>query len=142
MKKRAAALSGCSFIFLLTKQNVYSVILCIEYYDEMISDIMEMGVSEEEAVKRQGSMEQIISDILAESEPEKVKVRDWFGICLIAISGDAKLKTMVFYIIMRVAFLCYAGFQLRQGTYQLFWEEMFSVLFLLLHLKRCLIWQL
>lgn len=58
----------------------------IEYYDEMISDIMETGVSEKEAVKRQGNVEQIVSDILAESGLEKVKVRDWYGICLIAVT--------------------------------------------------------
>ena len=36
----------------------------IEYYDEIISDIMEHGVSEEEAIARQGSIEKIVGDIL------------------------------------------------------------------------------
>ena len=58
----------------------------LEYYDEMIADIMETGVSEEEAVKRQGSVERIAADILAESGNRKVKIRDWRGISLVVIS--------------------------------------------------------
>lgn len=57
-----------------------------EYYDEMISDIMETGISEEKAVKRQGSVERIAADILAEGGDGKVKTRDWRGICLVVIS--------------------------------------------------------
>lgn len=37
----------------------------VEYYNEMISDVMESGVSEEEAIAKQGSVEQIAEDILA-----------------------------------------------------------------------------
>ncbi len=58
----------------------------LEYYDEIISDIMETGVSEEEAVKRQGSVERIAADILSEGGNGKVKTRDWRGICLIMVS--------------------------------------------------------
>ena len=58
----------------------------IEYYDEMISDIVESGVSEEEAIKRQGSVEKIAADIIADANPANLKTRDALGICLIVMS--------------------------------------------------------
>lgn len=58
----------------------------IEYYDEIISDIVESGVSEEEAIKRQGSIEQIAGHILSNTNPVYLKNRDWRGIILVVVS--------------------------------------------------------
>ena len=58
----------------------------IAYYEEMIADIMESGVTEEEAVKRQGNPKEIAAEILANTNPANLKNRDWRGICLLAVS--------------------------------------------------------
>lgn len=58
----------------------------LDYYDEMISDIVENGATEEEAIGRQGNIEQIASEILAGASPDSLKVRDVRGICLTAAS--------------------------------------------------------
>ena len=58
----------------------------IAYYEEMIADIVESGVTEEETVKRQGSPREIAAEILANTNPANLKNRDWRGICLTAVS--------------------------------------------------------
>lgn len=58
----------------------------IAYYEEMIADIIEKGVTEEEAVKRQGNPDEIAEEILANTNPANLKIRDWRGICLTAAS--------------------------------------------------------
>ena len=58
----------------------------LDYYEEIISDIMESGISEAEAIKKQGSIEQLAHEILANASPESLKKRDIRGICLIAAS--------------------------------------------------------
>lgn len=58
----------------------------IEYYDEMISDIVESGVSEEEAIARQGSIEQIVEEIFANINPTSLKRTDWRGLVLAVVS--------------------------------------------------------
>ena len=49
----------------------------IAYYEEMIADIMESGVTEEEAVKRQGNPREIAAEILANTNPANLRNRDW-----------------------------------------------------------------
>ena len=56
----------------------------IAYYEEMIADIMENGMAEEEAVKRQGNPGEIAAEILANTNPANLKTRDWRGIFLAA----------------------------------------------------------
>ena len=67
----------------------------IEYYEEMISDIVESGESEEEAISRQGNPEQIAREILANSNPEYMKNKDWKGIILLISSVLLLLAAMV-----------------------------------------------
>lgn len=43
----------------------------LDYYEEMIQDRMEEGLSEEEAVEALGSMEDIVSQILSEVSPQQ-----------------------------------------------------------------------
>ena len=58
----------------------------IEYYDEIISDIVERGASEEEAIAKQGNIEKIARDIFANTNPTNLKNRDWRGFALVAVS--------------------------------------------------------
>ena len=67
----------------------------IEYYDEIISDIVESGVSEAEAISRQGSVERIAEDILLSTAPGNLKARDLGGICLVVVSLILLLCTFV-----------------------------------------------
>ncbi len=67
----------------------------IEYYEEIISDIVENGESEEEAIARQGNPEQIAREILSNSNPEYQKNRDWRGITLLISSVILLLASMV-----------------------------------------------
>ena len=67
----------------------------IEYYEEIISDIVESGESEEEAISRQGNPEQIAREILANSNPEYMKNKDWKGITLLISSVLLLLASMV-----------------------------------------------
>ena len=67
----------------------------IEYYEEIISDIVESGVSEEEAIMRQGNPEQIAQDILSNAGPAHLKTRDWWGIALVTVSALLLLACIV-----------------------------------------------
>lgn len=67
----------------------------IEYYEKMISDIVESGESEEEAISRQGNPEQIAREILSNCNPEYQKNRDWRGITLLISSVILLLASMV-----------------------------------------------
>lgn len=58
----------------------------IEYYEEIISDIVENGESEENAIARQGKPEQIAREILTNCNPEHMKTKDWGGIILLICS--------------------------------------------------------
>lgn len=59
----------------------------IEYYDEIISDIMDNGVSEADAVEKQGSVGKISRDILAAASPASLRIRDWRAVTLTFASG-------------------------------------------------------
>lgn len=67
----------------------------IEYYEEIISDIVENGGSEEEAIARQGNPEQIAREILSICNPEYMKNKDWKGITLLISSVLLLLASMV-----------------------------------------------
>ncbi|MBQ7920053.1 MAG: hypothetical protein IJ324_08960 [Lachnospiraceae bacterium] len=58
----------------------------LEYYDEIISDIVESGVTEEEAIQRQGSITKIAEDILLNTSPGNLKSRDLRGTILVVAS--------------------------------------------------------
>lgn len=59
----------------------------IAYYDEIIADIVDSGMSEAAAVEKQGSVEQIAKDILAAANPANLCVKDWRGITLVLASA-------------------------------------------------------
>lgn len=58
----------------------------IDYYDEIISDIMDKGVSEEEAIKRQGDVKSITDEILSNVNPKELKLFDLKGLLLAILS--------------------------------------------------------
>lgn len=81
----------------------------VEYYDEMISDIMESGISEEEAIARQGSIEQIADDILANTNAENIREKDWKGITLIVAS-------VIMLVCSGISLLIKAQFQMNMNA--------------------------
>lgn len=75
----------------------------IDYYDEMISDIMDNGISEEDAIERQGSVEEIASDIIANTAPGNLRVTDWRGIVL-AIGSICMLLICMIPVLLKAQF--------------------------------------
>lgn len=59
----------------------------LSYYEEMISDMLENGFSEEEALARIGSPEQIAREILENASPDNFRRRDIPGRVLICLSA-------------------------------------------------------
>lgn len=59
----------------------------INYYDELLSDMMENGAPEAEAVEKIGSPKSIAQEILQNAAPEDFKPRDTVGTVLIVISA-------------------------------------------------------
>ncbi len=63
----------------------------ISYYDEIIMDLVDGGMTEQEACAKQGDVTGIVADIMSQVEPEKVeRNKPWeiallVGACLIAI---------------------------------------------------------
>lgn len=74
----------------------------IEYYDEIISDIVERGVSEEEAIAKQGDVEKIAQDILANANPGVLRNKDWRGIALITASLILLLSNFVPFLLQNL----------------------------------------
>ena len=58
----------------------------ISYYDEIIMDLMDGGLSEKEAVDKQGNMSDIVADIMSQVEPEKVARRNPYEIVLFVVA--------------------------------------------------------
>ena len=65
----------------------------LSFYDEMINDLIEEGLSEAEAVSKIGSVDDIVSQILTELPPDKIiqdgakKKRKFLEIAILAISS-------------------------------------------------------
>ena len=57
----------------------------INHYEELIADLVENGMSEEEAIKNQGNVKDIAMDILANIEPSKLKRKRGVLIALVAL---------------------------------------------------------
>ena len=81
----------------------------IEYYEEIISDIIDSGVSEAEAIERQGSVEQIAEDILANIGTAGLKRRDIKGTILV-------IASVILLLCCSVPALLKAQFQLQMST--------------------------
>lgn len=58
----------------------------LNYYDELLSDMVENGLSEEEAVARFGSPKDIAQEILHDAAPEDYRKKDTIGVILITVS--------------------------------------------------------
>ena len=59
----------------------------LAYYDEMLSDMMENGMSEEEATEKTGDSAALAATILSETDPHNLRKTDIPGILLIVITG-------------------------------------------------------
>lgn len=58
----------------------------ISYYDEIIMDLVDGGMSEKEAVSKQGNMSDIVEDIMSQVEPEKVAKKNPLEIVLFVVA--------------------------------------------------------
>ena len=58
----------------------------LSYYEEMIADLTENGISEEDAVARQGEIGKIAEEILSENPIKKKRRADWIGAVLIVLT--------------------------------------------------------
>lgn len=67
----------------------------ISYYEELISDMVENGLSEEDAVRKIGSPKQAASEILENTAPENFRRKDIFGRILTAASAITVLLSLV-----------------------------------------------
>lgn len=57
----------------------------LNHYDELISDLIESGMTEQEAIEKQGSVRTIAAEIMENIEPDKLVRRDKILIGLIVI---------------------------------------------------------
>lgn len=96
----------------------------LEYYNEMIDDRMEEGLSEAEAVAALGSMEEIVNAVLAETPlpvlvRERIRPKHSLGILtiLMLILGFP----LWFPILITVAALLFTGFVLLWALVLTFW---------------------
>lgn len=67
----------------------------IDYYEEMINDRMEDGLSEEEAVAALGSPSDIAAQILGDVPPKSVRKRSGWSIVLIVLGSPIWLSLLV-----------------------------------------------
>ncbi|MBR3599378.1 MAG: DUF3887 domain-containing protein [Lachnospiraceae bacterium] len=58
----------------------------VSYYDEIIMDLVDGGMTEQEACAKQGDMSTIIADIMSQVEPEKVEKQKPLEIVLLVVS--------------------------------------------------------
>lgn len=67
----------------------------INYYEEIIADMTENGLSEEDAVKKIGSPKQIAQEILENTPPENMRKKDRAGRILIGASIVALILSVI-----------------------------------------------
>ncbi|MBE5932809.1 MAG: DUF3887 domain-containing protein [Lachnospiraceae bacterium] len=58
----------------------------ISYYDEIIMDLVDGGMTEQEACAKQGDMSGIVADIMSQIEPEKVEKQKPLDVILLVIA--------------------------------------------------------
>lgn len=76
----------------------------IGYYEEMIADLMENGLTEEEAIQKIGSPDAIAREVLENTAPENVRQKDIPGIVLITLSVISVLASIVSFIRKRLLY--------------------------------------
>lgn len=69
----------------------------LEYYDELISDMVESGLSEAAAVGKLSSPKEIARDILQEASPLSLQPRNWAGRSLTALSLILLICCVILY---------------------------------------------
>lgn len=67
----------------------------ISFYDEMISDLMENGFTEAEAVAQIGASKKVAEEVLSNSAPECFRKKDVIGTILIVISAVTVLLAAI-----------------------------------------------
>lgn len=76
----------------------------IGYYEEMIADLMENGLTEEEAIQKIGSPDAIAREVLENTAPENIRQKDIPGIVLITLSVISVLASIVSFIRKRLLY--------------------------------------
>ena len=74
----------------------------IGYYDEVISDMVDNGVSEEEAVAKQGGVEKIAEDILRDVDKEQLIRKDVPGTILSVLTIVLTIVSVVCMFVCRM----------------------------------------
>ena len=94
----------------------------LTFYDEMIDDRMEEGLSEEEAITEIGSVDQIISNIIADSpKAEAIKEnikpnRPWKAWEIVLLILGAPLWIPLLIAVASIVFACYIAGYLLHGA--------------------------
>lgn len=70
----------------LRKLKYSEILKHISYYDELLSDMVENGAAEAEALEKIGSPKKIAQEILQNAAPEDFKKKDIIGAALITAS--------------------------------------------------------
>ena len=83
----------------------------VSYYDEIIMDLVDSGMSEEEACAKQGDMSSIVADIMSQVEPEKVEKKKPLEIALLLVA----LLVAVACVIVLVALPDVITFSMMDG---------------------------
>lgn len=83
----------------------------VSYYDEIIMDLVDSGMSEEEACAKQGDMSSIVADIMSQVEPEKVEKKKPLEIALLLVA----LLVAVACVIVLVALPDVISFSMMDG---------------------------
>lgn len=74
----------------------------LSYYDELISDMTENGMTEQEAIKEIGDPEALTKQILSEAAPESFRHADVIGRILIAASVTLVLLSALHVLLTRM----------------------------------------
>lgn len=82
----------------LNKLKTSAIHRHISYYEEILSDMIEGGLSEEAAVEKLGSPKNISEALLKDAMPEDFKKTDWIGRCFIIFSCALLLISLFFKI--------------------------------------------
>lgn len=68
----------------------------VSYYNEMLSDMMENGMSEDAAIQKIGTPEAIAEAILKDAAKDEFRKKDIVGRCLIVASTVLLILTLLF----------------------------------------------
>lgn len=72
---------------------------CINHYEELISDLMENGMSEEEAVNSLGNVKDIADDLMQNMDQDKFVKRDKFLIALVTLDVILMIINIFHYLV-------------------------------------------